>query len=225
VLIPHIVRELEVTDMNERALAVGTANAIQLQADGSAPTPQPNAPPIQGPAAAPASSTQAPSQPQVTPPVPAPAAPAPAETTPQSEPSPTASFSLDPPNITARAGSTFAVNVFLTGGQNVYSVPLQISYDPKLLQMVNISNGGFLSQDGQAVALVHRDDDASGTLQITTSRPPGAGGVTGQGTVVTLTFQAKAPGQSTLTIAKGGARDPQMQPIPVSGAVATVTVQ
>jgi len=90
---------------------------------------------------------------------------------------------------------------------------------------VNISNGGLLSQDGQAVALVHRNDEQTGTLQITATRPPGASGISGQGVVVTLTLLAKASGQSTLTIAKGGALDPAMRALPVSGAVATVTVQ
>ena len=107
----------------------------------------------------------------------------------------------------------------------MYSVPLQVSYDPKILQVVNVSNGGLLSQDGQAVALVKRDDDAAGTLQITATRPPGASGISGQGVVVTLTFLTKGSGQSTLTISKGGARDPAMQAIPVAGATASVTVQ
>jgi general secretion pathway protein D len=113
----------------------------------------------------------------------------------------------------------------LSGGQNIYSVPLQINYDPNQLQVANVSNGGFLSQDGQAVALVHRDDAATGTLQITATRPPGAGGVSGQGAVVTLTFMGKNAGQSPLTITRGGARDPAMQAIPMSGAQAVVTVQ
>jgi len=104
-------------------------------------------------------------------------------------------------------------------------VPLQVSYDPKILQVVNVSNGGLLSQDGQPVALVHRDDDATGALQVTATRPPGASGISGQGTVITLTFLAKGSGQSALTISKGGARDPAMQAMPVAGAVATVTVQ
>jgi general secretion pathway protein D len=90
---------------------------------------------------------------------------------------------------------------------------------------VNVSNGGFLSQDGQAVALVHREDESTGTVQITATRPPGAGGISGQGAVATLTFVAKGPGQSMLTISKGGARDPAMQAIPVAGAVASVTVR
>src|SRR5262249_22280429 len=135
-----------------------------------------------------------------------------------------ASFAFDPAAVSQANGSTFALNVLLNGAQNVYSVPLQVTYDPKALQLVNVSNGGLLSQDGQAVALVHRDD-SNGTLQITATRPPGSGGVSGQGAVVTMTFMAKASGQSTLTISKGGARDPAMQPLPVAGAVATVTIQ
>jgi hypothetical protein len=43
--------------------------------------------------------------------------------------------------------------------------------------------------------------------------------------VVTLTFTAKAQGQSALTITRGGARDPAMQPIAMSGAQAAVTIQ
>jgi general secretion pathway protein D len=109
--------------------------------------------------------------------------------------------------------------------QNVSSVPVQINYDPSKLQVVNISNGGFLSQDGQAVALVHRDDATSGTLQVTASRPPGSGGISGQGSVITLTMMAKTPGQSSLSINRGGARDSGMQAIPVSGAQAMINAQ
>ena len=132
---------------------------------------------------------------------------------------------FDPAAPSGAKGSTFTVNVMLSGGQNIYSVPLEINYDPNQLSVANVSNGGFLSQDGQAVALVHRDDSAAGKLQITATRPPGAGGVSGQGAVVTLTFMAKNSGQSALTITRGGARDPAMQAIPLSGAQAVVTVQ
>lgn len=132
---------------------------------------------------------------------------------------------FDPGQVTVAKGNTFVVNLLISGAQNVYSVPVQLNYDPAKLQMINISNGGFLSQDGQAVALVHREDDTTGTLQITATRPPGAGGVSGQGAVVTMTFQAKASGQTPLTITRGGARDPAQQAITVNGAQASITVQ
>jgi general secretion pathway protein D len=212
VLIPHIVRAHEYNDMNQEALDVGTANAIELRRVSH------QAPPAQSPA------VQPPVQPQGTP---APGNP-PVNQAPGSasaSPAGPATFSFDPASISQAKGSTFAVNVVLSGAQNAYSVPLQISYDPKMLQVVNVSNGGFLSHDGQAVALVHRDDDTTGTLQITATRPPGAGGISGEGTVVTLTLVAKAPGQSTLTIARGGVRDPGMQSAPAAGAAMNVTIQ
>ena len=215
VLIPHIVRGPEFSELNQTALEIGTGQAIDLRHASASPapmTPAAPSPAAQSPAVPPSQQPVV-QTPAANPPQPAAAPPS------------AANFSFDPPNVVQPNGSTFAINVLLSGAQNVYSVPLQVSYDPKVLQVVNVSNGGMLSQDGQAVALVHRDDDTSGTLQVTATRPPGAGGISGQGAVVTLTFQAKASGQSTLTISRGGALDPGMQHLPVSGAVGTVTVQ
>lgn len=208
-LIPHIIRGLDVNDQNQQMIDVGTANSLQLrhvskvQITPATPSIVPaGGAPAQQPGAAPAQ----------------PAAPKPAS------PAGT-SFLFDPGTIAQAKGATFMVNIVISGAQNVYSVPLQLNYDPSKLQLMNVSNGGFLSQDGQTVALVHREDEATGTLQITATRPPNSGGVSGQGTVVTLTFMAKAPGQSPLTITRGGARDPAMQPIVVNGAQAVVTIQ
>jgi general secretion pathway protein D len=218
VLIPHIIRGPEASRSNLDMLDVGTANALELRRSGSKPVAP--APAVAAPASAPA--------PQAQPATPPPAMqPAPATTQPPAEQGSAAagSFLFDPPSSTQAKGATFTVNVMVSGGQNVYSVPLQLTYDVSQLQVVNVSNGGFLSQDGQAVALVHRDDPSTGTLQVTATRPPGAGGVSGQGAVVTLTFLAKAPGQSQVVITKGGALDPAMQRIAMSGAQTVVTVQ
>ena len=215
-LIPHIVRGPEVNDSNQRLIDVGTANSLQLrhiaksEAVSAGGAPVAGAPPTAGQAG------------QVRPATPGAVTPAP---TPATAPGAGASFLFDPGTITAAKGSTFTVNILISGAQNVYSVPLQLNYDPSKLQLMNVSNGGFLSQDGQTVALVHREDETSGTLQITATRPPNSGGVSGQGSVVTLTFMAKASGQSPLTITRGGARDPAMQAITVNGAQAVVTIQ
>jgi general secretion pathway protein D len=224
VLIPHIIRGPETSRGNVDMIDVGTANALSLRHSGSKP-----AAPASSVAPAPASQAGAVAAPPPQSPTPQGQAPQnliPQNQVPQNQAGTgTGTFLFDPPTLSQAKGSTFTVNVMLSGGQNVYSVPVQLNYDPNQLQVVNVSNGGFLSQDGQAVALVHRDDPATGTLQITATRPPGAGGVSGQGAVVTLTFMAKGPGQSALTITRGGARDPAMQPIAMSGAQAAITIQ
>ncbi len=195
-LVPRIVRSQELTELNLRPVSVGTGTSISLS---RASSPVGAAPPAATPQAAPA---------------------------PAARPSADgAHLAFDPVAIDQAAGSTFAVNVTLRTQQAIYSVPVQIAYDPAMLQLLNVSNGGFLSRDGEAVALVHRDDATGGTLQITASRPPGSGGIAGEGAVFTLTFLARGAGQSTLSISRPGARDENMNPVEVTAATATVRVR
>jgi len=236
VLIPHIIRGPE-SSRSADMLDVGTANSIYLRTSGVkavAPASGSAGPGTQSPAVVPQTQPAPQTQPGM------PVNPQGAMQNPgaavmpvnpgapnMAMPSGAAAggFMFDPPTFSQAKGSTFTANVMLSGGQNVYSVPVQLSYDPNQLQVANVSNGGFLSQDGQTVALAYRDDPAKGILQITASRPPGVGGVSGQGAVVTVTFMAKGPGQSALVITRGGARDPAMQPIAMNGAQAAVTIQ
>lgn len=207
VLIPHIVRAQELTNLNMRPVDVGTGNVIDLRMTAKPkPAGTPGAP--QTPGAQPQQPTaQPPAQQQ-----PGPAASAPTLQLEVTGPSPT-------------VGSTFSVNLNMLNGQNVYSVPVQMTYDPTKLQLVNVSNGNFLSQGGQAVALAHRDGDGSGTLQVTAERPPNSGGASGSGTIFTLTFMAKAPGQSNLAITRAGVKDATMNNIQVSATQAIVSVK
>jgi general secretion pathway protein D len=199
-IVPHIIRGTEISEINQRAIDIGTSTTIELHHANR-------------PAAAPQPATTTPSaQP-----------PAAGQPAPNANAAP--SFLFDPPTISAAKGNTFVVNLLLSGAQNVYSVPVQVNYDPKMLALINVSNGGFLSQDGQIVTVVHREDETVGQSQITVTRPSGSGGVSGQGAVATITFQAKAAGQTPLNITRGGARDPGLQPITVTGAQASVTVQ
>jgi len=222
VLIPHIVRAQDVSASNTRAIDVGTANTISLRRDstpppgaqqpGQAPTGQPMVqpgPPNQGQPNNPGVQPQGVSNTQP------PTAAAPAGS---------AIVSFDPPTLDQAVGSTFTVNVNLAGGQNVFSVPVQVMYNPRVLQLVNVSNGTLLSQDGQTVALVNRDDSMAGILQLTASRPPGSPGISGDGSVFTLTFQARAPGQATLSINRAVMKNAAMQSTPAGGSQAIVTV-
>lgn len=134
------------------------------------------------------------------------------------------SLRLDPGNVSQTQGGTFALNVVLAHGQDISSVPIQITYDPKVLQFTGVTNGDYLTKDGQTVALVKRDDPASGRLIISAQRPPGSAGVSGDGTVFNLTFMAKAKGSGAVSIAVAGARNSQNQPLAAVGSQASVNV-
>jgi general secretion pathway protein D len=266
-IVPHIIRGTELSEVNQRAIDIGTSTTVSLRhvSQPAAAAPAPAIQPVQqpgqlGPASPtgqpPANQPPANQPPANQPPANQPPANQPPANQPPANQAPVnqasgavpppsqaanpaiptipaatqaangmPSFLFDPPTVSAAKGGTFVVNLLISGAQNVYSVPVQMNYDPARMELLNVSNGGFLSQDGQAVALVHREDETTGTLTVTATRPPGVGGVSGQGTVLTLTFQAKASGQTPLTITRGGARDPAMQAITVNGAQAAVTVQ
>jgi general secretion pathway protein D len=112
----------------------------------------------------------------------------------------------------------------LDGATDIGSVPLQIKYDPSKLRLVNVDSGDLLGKDGQAVALVHRDD-GPGMITIAASRPPGVVGVTGAGTVCVLSFEAAQAGESDLTITRPGAMDSSQHPVPATAENAHITVK
>ncbi len=245
-LIPHIVRSQELNDLNRRAYDVGTGSGIDLHIASKsnvvvpltalAPQPAGTIPPAVAQAAGIQPSTQpAVTQPPVTQPaVNPPAGTSPVKPSPVPQPAAPASnakpgtgpavLRLDPGSSNQKQGGTFTVNVQMGHGLDIASVPIQITYDPKVLQFVSVSNGEFLSRDGQPVALVHRDDSSVGKLQVTAQRPAGSSGVTGDGTVFSLVFMAKAKGTGAVTITIPGARNSQNQPLDVQGSQALVTV-
>ena len=211
VLIPHIVRGQELTDMNTKAIDIGTANYLDLRRVAK---------PAPGTPATPAVQTPPPAAPPVTPPTATPGSTAPSSNTPSS--SSGSALKFDPPVLTPAKGSTFTVRVNLTAAQDLFSAPMQISYDPNVLQFMGIANGDLLTKDGQAVALVHREDP--GSVQASATRPPGSGGVNGDGVLYELTFQAKNAGQAIIAL-RPMMRNSTMQVVPVPSAALNVTVK
>jgi general secretion pathway protein D len=128
------------------------------------------------------------------------------------------------PTQPVAAGSTFQVPVVLMGGTDVASVPLQIQYDPASLSLVNVNPGDLLSRDGQAVALVHRDD-GPGNITINAARPPGAPGVSGAGVVCVLSFQARVAGQTSLAMTRAAAVTSKQSVLPGTGNAVSITVK
>lgn len=245
-LVPHIVRNQELNDINKKAFDVGTGSGIDLHIAAQQP-PRAEAPQV--PAAAPAlqsrpaERTQPAISPERNPAAPANAGAAnqmanavnpppqpetaavPGTDAPTSSGAGPVTLRLDPGSVSQKQGSTFTMNVVVAHGQDISAVPVQISYDPKVLQFVSVANGDYLSKDGQTAMLVHRDDPVSGKLQVTAQRQLGVAGVTGDGTVFSLVFAAKAKGNGTVAITIPAARNSRNQPLEVLGSQAIVKIE
>jgi general secretion pathway protein D len=129
-----------------------------------------------------------------------------------------------PPAAAQNVGSTFQVSVNASNASDLFAVPMQLQFNPAVLQLVNVDAGTLLGRDGQAVSIVHRDE-GNGLVTISTSRPPNVQGVSGQGSVATLTFKAVAAGDSSLALVKVGARNSAQANLPAVGSQSVVHVK
>src|SRR5215471_5196029 len=114
-----------------------------------------------------------------------------------------AEFKFDPDLVVARQGSSFVLNAVLSRGSDIASVAAQIDYDANLLQFMGASQGGFLVKDGQQVVLAQRNDPLTGVLRLSAEKPPGKPGISGDGPVFALSFQARKRGLATVSIVPG----------------------
>ena len=229
VLIPHLVRGIDLSPLNLRTIDTGTGTNVSLRevpqtpdvssalisrTGHSALTFEPSTPPAGAAEAANQAVSQMAQNMQNAGGNPPPAAAGSPMT-----------LSFAPQQSVHKVGSTFQVQMDLSGGHDVFSVPMQLHFDPKVLQLINVDTGDLLAKDGQTTATVHRDE-GNGDVTISTSRPPGVKGVTGNGNLVTLTFIAKAPGDATVQVTKAAARNSAQSILPVlAGSPAIVHVQ
>jgi len=238
-LIPHIVRESILTAENTRPIFTGTSQSFELMrndrsksdaadaaAAGNGTSTAQTAQPTSAANAASSMIAQMAAQGHpLAPPAPGAAAAAAVANL------PTATSSLPPVNVAVvpavanqAVGSTFQVAVTAGNARDLFSVPMQLQFNPQVLSLVDVDSGELLSRDGQAMALVHRDE-GNGLVTISASRPPNTAGVNGQGTVCTLTFKALAAGDSQLSLVKVGAKDSKQNSLPTVGTQAVVHVK
>jgi len=207
-LIPHIVRESLLTDANTRVIDSGTSQAIELRhrnpndilatkddlvEDGgteqtvtSQPTSAANA------ASAMIGQLAAQARPLVS-------ASGDKNVPIAKQSTASVAFSVVPPAANQAVGSTFQVAVMASHAADLFSAPFQLNFDPNVLSLVRVDSGELFDRDGQPAALMQRDG-GKGAVSISVARPPNAHGVTGDGSIVILTFKAVAPGDSTLTL-------------------------
>ncbi len=108
---------------------------------------------------------------------------------------------------------------------DLYSIPLLIHYDPAVVQVEEVRNGGFLSGGTQEIAIVQRIDQQKGEVIVSATRQPNTPGVNGTGTLLGIVVRGVAPGTSTLQVLQMNARDSQQRTIPMVSGEATIQVQ
>lgn len=92
----------------------------------------------------------------------------------------------------SKVGSTFTVTLAIKPGEQVSSIPLALTFDPKILEVTDVMEGDFLKQDKGVTNFSHRVDRNGGQVFATATRA-GKDGAAQPGNVVTIGFKALAP--------------------------------
>ena len=224
VVTPRIIRIPNITAENLRSIASGTDTNPEIRLESVVMTPPlpagasiatgaaaPSAAAAQTPGAAAGAQVPA-AQVPGTPPVAVP-------------PAATAQLGFEPAAVSVKAGETTTIGIVVQGAQDLYSIPMLMQYDPKVISVEDVRQGGFLSGGQQPIAVVQRVDKERGQAIVSATRMPNTPGVSGNGTVFGIVVKGVAPGSSTLSILQVNARDSQQRPLQFVTKEASVKVQ
>jgi hypothetical protein len=100
-----------------------------------------------------------------------------------------ASVSVQPPASSALPGHSFTVNVDVASVVDAYAFQFDVIFDPTLLKLTSVANGGFLPEDNFSGGI----KDADGSVRFVYGLLTGpVAGRSGGGTLATLTFETFA---------------------------------
>lgn len=209
----------------------GTAGqAVGVPVTPALPDPLDTAPPA--PSADPAVPSPDPADPvEPTVPEPAPpAAPAPAEPA-QPVPAERAAgqslyLAVEPRSVAAAVGEEVSVEIVVRDALQLASMPLRIQYDRERVRLAEVVKGPFLSgADASDIifsrALRHRN----GLAAVNVQRFPGSGGADGDGTLVTLSFEALAQGEAQVQVFPTSTRTADGESLGVDPLSFSISVQ
>lgn len=122
---------------------------------------------------------------------------------------------IQPQQLTAQVGGQVTVQVNVSNVTDLFGAPFYLRYDPARLEVVSASEGGFLNNDGQSTVFLKSIDAVNGEVIVGVSRLGAVGGVSGSGSLMSITFKAKASGPVTLSLQNVDFRDGHLSQIPV----------
>jgi general secretion pathway protein D len=229
VLVPHIVRSADLTAQNTRAVASGVEQIWKVnyrhppapplpagqkpsdaRSSANPPGKDDDPPPVEQPAAQP-DQTPAPQLVAAVSaaPVPLNAAPPPPPPPGSATPGGTRSTNAIPaePSVTLVAsaqevavGATFTVQMNVMNVRDLTAAPTRLKYDPAVLKLVEVKQGGFLGKDVDEVIFSQVPSKQGGETLVQLQRVAGSTGVAGSGTLLTMKFQALAAGTSPIAV-------------------------
>lgn len=118
---------------------------------------------------------------------------------------------LTPARLTIAPGEVFEVRIQADARAPVSHLPFSLDWDPALLAVEKVEAGDFLGGTNESQVL--SDGKRLGSLVVGASRLGKIPGVTGNGTVVRITFKALGAGNAAIGFNTSAALNPSLQPM------------
>lgn len=109
-------------------------------------------------------------------------------------------ISLSPGNFEVPQNREFRISINMRSQQEFYNMSLNLSFDSTVLNLKNVSAGGFVRQQSLDASFLQNVDNASGTCTIAFSSPDIARSLKGAGGIAVLLFESRGQGESVISI-------------------------
>lgn len=138
---------------------------------------------------------------------------------------PAARVLVTPPGAQFRVGGgPYTVPVSISGASQLSTVSLTVTFDPSVLRVRTVQEGGFMRLGGAQVSFTQQVDAATGVIRFTLTRDDDGTGAAGAGLLAAVLFDTVGPGSVTLDV-NGTAATPAGIPLTLEFSTSTVAVQ
>jgi general secretion pathway protein D len=147
IVTPHIIRIPNITAENLRGIASGTDTNPEIRLESVVMTPPVPAAGARGAAPAPPAGAPGAAQGTQVPGAQAPGAPGTASPAAPAPGSAMGVLAFEPANISLKAGETTTVGVVVQSAQDLYSIPMLMQFDPKVISIEDVRQADFSPAD------------------------------------------------------------------------------
>ncbi|MGZ5487171.1 MAG: secretin N-terminal domain-containing protein [Candidatus Aminicenantales bacterium] len=130
---------------------------------------------------------------------------------------------LSPASFEAPRDREFRMNVELSSEQEIGNASLVLTFDPRVLKLKDVLEGGGLRQLGEKVPFIK--NISGGTCTIGFSSPPSSPGFKGRGVLAVLVFTSVGSGQASVAFSSATAGSPMGQAVVLETGEATVNIR
>ena len=132
---------------------------------------------------------------------------------------------LSPPGFETGAGREVRINVTMISQDEVQNMTVNFAFNPEVLRLKSVIRGNVLSRLGADASMLENIDNASGSCIVGFTSPQLNRGFQGSGSIVTLVFEALAPGETQVAVSSVSANSVSGQAVQFDASTSNIRIR